>query len=225
MIHRIVFLPILSLIILSIHPIHCYSYGQIVFRYTFTVSSNIMDIVYTLETIYMPSNNTYVISNRIVVHRVDLHVGLRGIGRDEFIEKVIGAITSKWVSLLSEQFDSAREYPIRYLSINGFIVKTIVVRRNNTIEYRDLKTGILLGGEAIYSISIGVKANGIRTIELGSFHIRYTVENIEPSTYINELTIINYPQKQYITILLIPAILLTALAIGTLSRWRYYVII
>jgi len=97
-----------------------------------------------------------------------------------------------------------------------------MISTNGLIEYRDLYQGLLVAGEVIYSIVISVDG---KQVDLGYFIIKFQLNDVEPSKYIEELSVINYPSKHYAYILLIPATLLLALSIGTLSKWRYYMII
>ncbi|RLG83370.1 MAG: hypothetical protein DRO40_04800 [Thermoprotei archaeon] len=224
MIIKIIFATLfLFFIILPLNNVVASAYNQVTLNYIFTVLSNVVDSVYLIKVYYNPINRSATLSSQIVVQELTIHIYLRGINRNDFLRKIFGSIMDKWIKIpLIKPIDEIATYSRRYLSINKYIVETAMINTNGLIEYRDLYQGLLVAGEAIYSIVISVDG---KQVDLGYFIIKFQLDDIEPSGYIEELSLINYPSKHYVYVLLIPATLLLALSIGTLSKWRYYMII
>lgn len=199
------------------------SVDYISLNYTFTVSSNVIDIIYQIKVYYNPINKSGILSRQLVIRELTTYVYYRGISKYDFIRKVLGTIMDKWIEIpLVKSIVDIDIYSKRYLSINKYIIEAAAVYSKDLIIYRDLAQGLLIAGEAVYPIEIYINN---RKVDLGNFIVRFQLNDIEPSEYIRKLSIINYPSKQYMYVLLIPAILLIALSIGTLSKWRYYMII
>jgi len=197
--------------------------NQVSLNYMFTVLSNVIDTIYQIKVNYDPVSKSATLSSQLIIQELTIHIYLRGINRNDFLRKIFKTIMDKWVEIpLIKVIDNIDVLPKRYLSINKYIIEVAMINSNGLIEYRDLYQGLLIAGETIYSIVISIDG---KQVDLGYFIVRFKLNDVEPSKYIQELSIINYPSEHYVYILLIPATLLLALSIGTLSRWKYYMII
>lgn len=224
MINKIIFITLFLFFLISpFNNMIASSSNQVTLNYTFTVLSNVMDSTYQIKVYYNPVNKSATLSSQIVIQELAIHIYLRGINRNDFLRKVFSSIMDKWIKMpIIKSIDKIGAYSKRYLSINKYMIEAAMISTNGLIEYRDLYQGLLVAGEVIYSIVISVDG---KQVDLGYFIIKFQLNDVEPSKYIEELSVINYPSKHYAYILLIPATLLLALSIGTLSKWRYYMII
>lgn len=104
-----------------------------------------------------------------------------------------------------------------YWSIGSLILEVWVVRTNETVEYRDVKTGLLIAMES----TIRVDFRGIRY----EIKIYAQLNGFEPLSYQNNLSVISIPLEEIKTILVVFALVVIVSCIYVFLRWKEYRIV
>lgn len=140
------------------------------------------------------------------------------------INNVIRSIYLQWledIKLVSNTTSS----DITYVSVNGKIIKACICIEDNRIEYRDLNTGIYLGGESSFTTTIDLRI-WRRTIDIPAYVIitSYLVRT-KPTSIVEKFYVVEIPVEKVRLFGGIIAAMIVIGAVFTISRWDKYKIV
>ncbi|MCD6300771.1 MAG: hypothetical protein J7L82_01725 [Staphylothermus sp.] len=133
------------------------------------------------------------------------------------ITSLLRDIFLQWFNML-KLFDRTDGIDKTYLSVNGKIIEANIVTRDNGTEYREVNTGLFVGGDQfmIYRfIAYG------RSIDFVLSIVSYLIE-VTPENILTKLFVVEPPVLETRTATLAFAFLIIALAALTISKWEYY---
>lgn len=109
-----------------------------------------------------------------------------------------------------------------YWSLDSHIVEAETIRLSNGVEYREVNTGLYLGGR--YRETHSVTFYGLfRTVTLNyEFNVAVILKNIEPQMYVNQLSVVSIPVDLVKNVLLFFAAVTTVISIYVLTNWKKY---
>ncbi len=109
-----------------------------------------------------------------------------------------------------------------YLSINGLIIEAYIVNGINGVEYREVNTGLFVGGDQFIQLEVAFRTLMYRLSYIYNLSIVSYLYHIQPPDMLSKFAVINPPVEYVRTITLAAAIIFIVLAVITLVRWEYY---
>ncbi|MEM4690802.1 MAG: hypothetical protein QXT88_00390 [Desulfurococcaceae archaeon] len=104
-----------------------------------------------------------------------------------------------------------------YWSIGALILEVWVIRINNTVEYRDMRTGLL----------VGVESNLKMVVRRVQYEIKLFAQlsSFEPPYYQNNLSVIQIPIEETRIVLIIFASIIVLSSVYVFMKWSEYRIV
>ncbi len=140
------------------------------------------------------------------------------------INDLIRSIYLQWLENV-ELVSSTTSNDITYVSVNGKIIKACICVEDHRIEYRDLNTGIYLGGESSFTTTIDLRI-WRRTIQIPAYVVitSYLVKT-EPTSIVEKFCVVEIPiEKVRLFGGFIAAVIIIG-AVYTISKWDKYTIV
>ncbi len=218
-----VFLILLSTPILSCQSI--YTSEPLVIEYLFNVVSDSIEtsFVVTITTGYDGGENVFLIE-KVRVLDFNVYIYVHGYSLKNLAKQVI-------VKILDNCFNKTPLFILRdsryivstnYYQLSNYIVKTLCYNVSSGVEYRDANKGLLIAFSKKIHVVLEV---GGKAVDLGVLTVYSQIHSIEPSNYVGELSTIKPPSIEKTRVIVVPVVLiLLALTINTLVKWREYMI-
>ena len=200
------------------------SLQQYYVEYLFMVRSEHISMSYSLGAIIDQDDNIVINKTSHITVSEFLYT-LKHVKIEDFVQKLARTLIEKWISNTSpyNRFpDNARHVSYTYLSVGALIVKVDVVYRDNSIEYRDVKNGILLGGSLRVYIN-EIVVNNIELIVKENFTIEYLAMKLEPQEILAGSSVSPLISKDVVeTLAYITSVVMLVSLIHTFARWSNY---
>ena len=135
----------------------------------------------------------------------------------KIITSLLRGLFQQWFNML-KLFDKTNGIDKAYLSVNGKIIEANIVLKNNGTEYREVNTGLFVGGDQFLIYKFKIYS---RSISVVLSIISYLIE-ISPQSLLDKLCIINPPIFETRIATMAFAFIVLALATITISKWEYY---
>ncbi len=143
------------------------------------------------------------------------------------IKKFVIGIIAKWLDKIV-LYDLEKSGETGYVSVNGKIIETYIIRKNDGIEYREKNTGLFMGGIHIVTYTSSLEeTHYISSLSRLTYGVKiqsYLIA-VKPDTILDKLYVIEPPIQSVRVLGSIISIVLGVLALYTLSRWDDYRII
>ncbi len=135
----------------------------------------------------------------------------------KLITSLLRGLFQQWFDML-KLFDKTNGIDKIYLSVNGKIIEANVVPKNNGTEYREVNTGLFVGGDQFLIYKFRIYG---RPISFVLSIISYLIE-VGPESLLDKLCIINPPIFETRIATSAFAFIVLVLAVFTISKWEYY---
>ncbi|MCD6195744.1 MAG: hypothetical protein J7J82_03050 [Staphylothermus sp.] len=135
----------------------------------------------------------------------------------KIITSLLRGLFQQWFNML-KLFDKTNGIDKTYLSVNGKIIEANIVSKNNGTEYREVNTGLFVGGDQFLIYKFKIYS---RSISFVLSIISYLIE-ISPESLLDRLCIINPPIFETRIVTSAFAFIVLVLTVITVSKWEYY---
>lgn len=132
----------------------------------------------------------------------------------EFVKSLI----IKWFNSFNILDKSHSNYKT-YISVNGKIIEAYIIDKRDGIEYREVNTGLYVGGDQFLQISVGFTP--LVSLKYNLSIISYLF-SVEPDQLMNYFSIIEPPTEQVRDVAILVAVAVVVLAIRSLAKWEEY---
>lgn len=215
---------LLPIIVLSLASTSFVAEQHYYIEYLFIVKSEHISMTYYLS-LAVSSNGTIILYKTSPITVSDFLYTLKHVKREDFVNHLVGEITDMWLNKtrpLNTFPSKVRRVSYTYLSIKSMIVKAVVVYRMNSVEYRDVKNGILLGGTLRILID-KVVVNNIELVVRENFTVEYLTVDFRPQEMLVGSTVSPLISRDIAeTMAYATTAVVLVLLVNTFAKWSEY---